>query len=656
MDHRAADTPWRKLFRVYLASGLGAGLTYLAVLPLLGARWTLGGTAILFVAMGIASYLDFRHRERDAAIVFVGGVYLSTEWLVATTGGVHSANLIWLTLLPLMAATLLGIRAAVWMAAVDVATLLGIALAAPWLPHELEGPPISTVLGTLGGVSAVALHTLFGFTTIRSYQRVQSELLAAHDTALRAAASAEARHADLRAVLDNVAEGLLRVDLTGTILPGRSPVVDQWFGRVEDGAKIWDVLRPFGPHLANMIEFAWSDLAADVMPASVVLDQLPTQLERGGVTFGISFRPIGTPVSSVLVVIDDISEEVAVRAARARDADLLALFDRSLSDPTMVAQSLGELDALLRHASGLAETLARQGGHDPELRAALARDLHTFKGAAAMAGMQRISSFAHETEDLLAQKGEVSPHDLSTLVERWSEIDRRVARWMGRVNETSSVPRAELDAVLAELARRDHAAVLRRVQRWTWERVSTRLEGYAESAKRVALSLDKPEPRTAIDADQVLAPPSLSPLWAALAHAVRNAVDHGIESEEERERAGKDPRGELIFRAIERDLSLEVAIVDDGRGIDWKRVAQKAEKAGLPYGSEGELLEALFADGISTREQVSEISGRGVGMGALRETVRDLGGTLTVESEIGRGTTLRVCVPVASEEVEAAAA
>jgi two-component system chemotaxis sensor kinase CheA len=91
---------------------------------------------------------------------------------------------------------------------------------------------------------------------------------------------------------------------------------------------------------------------------------------------------------------------------------------------------------------------------------------------------------------------------------------------------------------------------------------------------------------------------------------------------------------------------VSVELSDDGRGIDFEKVRQKAKSSGLPHATEAQLLDALFADGITTADHATELSGRGVGMGALRAAAQALGGSATLQSKPGRGTTLRVRVPV----------
>jgi two-component system chemotaxis sensor kinase CheA len=128
-----------------------------------------------------------------------------------------------------------------------------------------------------------------------------------------------------------------------------------------------------------------------------------------------------------------------------------------------------------------------------------------------------------------------------------------------------------------------------------------------------------------------------APFWAAFAHAVRNAVDHGVEQPEAREAAGKPRVGTLRMSTAVQGEELVVAIEDDGAGVPWELVRAKAAARGLPHTTRDELVEALFADRLSTRDHVTTLSGRGVGLGAVREAIRKLGGRVEVDSLPGRG-------------------
>jgi two-component system chemotaxis sensor kinase CheA len=135
-----------------------------------------------------------------------------------------------------------------------------------------------------------------------------------------------------------------------------------------------------------------------------------------------------------------------------------------------------------------------------------------------------------------------------------------------------------------------------------------------------------------------------------LTHLVRNAVDHGMETMEERQATGKPLISTISLRAASRGGHIHIEVKDDGRGLNRERILQKAIQRGLvPPGSrpsEEELNLLIFEPGFSTVEQVSDLSGRGVGMDVVRQNVRALGGRIEVESQPGKGTTIRLVLPL----------
>ena len=136
-----------------------------------------------------------------------------------------------------------------------------------------------------------------------------------------------------------------------------------------------------------------------------------------------------------------------------------------------------------------------------------------------------------------------------------------------------------------------------------------------------------------------------------LLHLVRNAVDHGIETPEERKRAGKDPVGTIRLSATQSSGRLYVQVEEDGRGIDLEKVRQRAVERGLVAEMVAEdlpaerICELIFEPGISTRDEVTEVSGRGVGMDAVKRGVESLGGSVTLANRPGAGTLAEIELP-----------
>jgi two-component system sensor histidine kinase and response regulator WspE len=151
----------------------------------------------------------------------------------------------------------------------------------------------------------------------------------------------------------------------------------------------------------------------------------------------------------------------------------------------------------------------------------------------------------------------------------------------------------------------------------------------------------------------------LDKLEAPLSHLVRNAIDHGIESPDERIAAGKPPGGTIILEARHRAGMLQILITDDGRGIDVERLRARAiERDLVPRHvaerlTESEVMEFMFLPGFSTRQRVTEISGRGVGLDVVQSMVKAVGGGVRVSSQAGRQTVFTLQLPITMSVVRA---
>jgi len=137
-----------------------------------------------------------------------------------------------------------------------------------------------------------------------------------------------------------------------------------------------------------------------------------------------------------------------------------------------------------------------------------------------------------------------------------------------------------------------------------------------------------------------------------LTHLVRNALDHGLESTAEREEKGKPATGQLLMRARNIGETLRIDVVDDGGGIDPDAVGQRALERGLidqetfDGMSVADKQALIFMPGFSTAETVSEVSGRGVGMDAVQSTIRELGGRIEIDSQVGQGSCISLFLPL----------
>jgi two-component system, chemotaxis family, sensor kinase CheA len=177
------------------------------------------------------------------------------------------------------------------------------------------------------------------------------------------------------------------------------------------------------------------------------------------------------------------------------------------------------------------------------------------------------------------------------------------------------------------------------------------LEPFPRLVRDLARDLDK-RIRFDVEGDEIELDRSiLDEIGQPLLHLIRNAADHGIERPEQRVAAGKPEEGRILLSASRERNSVALRLSDDGRGIDREAILARARRQGLidgvPEGlSDDLLLRVLARPGFSTAEAVSGVSGRGVGVDVAVTRVRALGGTIEVRSELGRGTTFTIRVPL----------
>ena len=368
---------------------------------------------------------------------------------------------------------------------------------------------------------------------------------------------------------------------------------------------------------------------------------MPKKLDVAERHYALEYKPIfeKEALQGVLLVATDLTEQLERLRRDAEQREVIGIFERLMRDRSGFVDFFQECDALVTSVVG-----GEGDGSTSMLRA-----LHTLKGNCALFGVTSVAGVAHELESCILEEGSPPSVRISELSAAWHKVSERVSRLLGN----SSEPIVEVlhvefqhlaDAVLAGLP---HAEIAERLEQLKHERVVLRLRRAAEQAQALAPRLGKAELKVEISTSDELRFPAArwAPFWAAFVHVVRNAVDHGIEPVAERRLAGKPDSGTLRFSARAEAGQFTIEITDDGRGIDWERLRSRARERQLPHELESDLIDALFMDGVSAATAVTQISGRGIGMGAVRAATRALAGDVRLSSSTGQGTTLRFVFP-----------
>ncbi len=455
----------------------------------------------------------------------------------------------------------------------------------------------------------------------------------------------DAKNRDMRLLLDNVQQGFLTIDRQGHLAQERSAAVDVWFGAPAPSATFFDYLASKSPDFAKAARVGWDEVISDVMPLELTLDQMPHRLRLGDTHLRVEYRPIGAtePHERFLVIVTDVTTEVEREQAESERREAMAVFERVLVDRA-------GCESFFEEGSQIVELLARRACD----LAAGKRMLHTLKGNASLYGLFGVAAMCHELEDRVAETGELPPPSAyRALVARWGRLTSEIEKLLGRHASTIEIDDAQYAALLAAVQTGESKKeLLRKVRALRLEPTAKRLKHFAEQAERVAQRLDKDVQVHVEDHGVRLSAKKWSTFWGSFIHAVRNAIDHGIEPAEARMAVGKPASGALTLSTFEETDRVVVEVSDDGRGIDWDAVATRATAAGLPARTLDDLQRALFSDGLSTATAVTDVSGRGVGMGTLLEGVRSLGGDIAVVSEPGKGTRLRMTFPIGSPSID----
>lgn len=522
--------------------------------------------------------------------------------------------------------------------------LLARPVAFPGDRWELRGAPTRAYLAArhgaapflgLGAVLFVSGFLVFAFRQQR-LQKAKVEQQVEERTAELAA-----RTRDMRRVLDHVDAALMTVDYEGKMASEASAALERWFGTREGAGDVVAYLGRSAPTTAEYIGLGLEQLKDDFMPPEVTLAQMPQRLSKGDHTYEIEYIPFEDEVGpKLLMVASDITARIEAELAQARQRQLLRIFDRILEDRE------GFLD-FFADTGRLVADLVESKESDPTL---VARHLHTVKGNCGFFDLDTVAGICHRIEDRLAEDGGLpTAEELLELAHEWRQVSDDLGRFIGEDDARAiQVSEEEYEQVLqAVLAEQDPGQIHALIQGWRDERVAVQFARIAGRATKLASRLGKGE-LVVEQAHHDLRLPRepLLPFWSNLVHVIRNAVDHGLESPDERAAAGKSAQPKLRLTARSDEQGVHVEVADDGRGIDFDKLIAKAQANGTKFEHPEDL---LFVDGLSSRDTASDTSGRGVGMAAVKASVEDLGGHIDVHTIAGKGTRFRFEFPKLDE-------
>jgi two-component system chemotaxis sensor kinase CheA len=395
-------------------------------------------------------------------------------------------------------------------------------------------------------------------------------------------AALTARNGEMRLVLDTIDQGLVTLKMDGTLGAERSAIFDRWFPGGETRAPLWSRISPNDDFAADL-KVAWEAVAEGALPLELTTEQLPKRIVRGRQHLSLAFHPIfggeGQRPTGMLLVVSDITAQVEGLLLEAEQREFLQIFERVMRDK-------GGFVEFFEEASALADELACR---PPEDDSVLVRKVHTLKGNAGIFGVRSIAELCHSLETRAAEAGVIAMREaLPSLVSRWSAFAERVAPLIAKDDKGVQISPTDLDLII-QLAERQspHAEIAMHVERLKWEPTQIRFCRVAEYVHVLATKFGKDVSVTIEDNGVRMSQERWAPFWGTFVHAVRNAVDHGIEPPDER---GSKPReGRVMLRSEESPTGYVITISDDGRGIDWNAIRRRVAERGMNASADEDL-------------------------------------------------------------------
>jgi two-component system chemotaxis sensor kinase CheA len=471
----------------------------------------------------------------------------------------------------------------------------------------------------------------------------------------------------MKALLDSLSQGFFIFDERGQVLDVSSKACEHTLEITPDGRNIWDVLKLPEAKVQGFQRWM-TTLFSEMLPFADLAPLGPdTYQHTQGLNISLEYFPLRNDdnrIDGVVVMATDITNLVEARRQAAVEKQHAEMIIHLVKNKDQVGRFLRESNVLLAELNSMLHAY-------PVNVDVVFRCLHTLKGGAGMLSVRSISEACHEAETELSNyKEHRGLEAANTLQAKCSQVKdslegfKEQAKEILGVNAMSSerqleISTADFDHLLESVGQLPGGKSL--ANEWaaklSQEPIVSFFRPYDETAEKIALKQDKKlRPMTFINGDLKVVPEVYGPLFASFVHAFRNAVDHGLESPEERAAQGKNEAGEIrvSFELLSQPERLKISVQDDGRGIDptvirTKMLAKLADQPAALRKLAGEddhqILQHVFDSQFSTKESISELSGRGVGLDALKSEALALGGTAWVTSVRGQGSIVTVEVP-----------
>jgi len=482
------------------------------------------------------------------------------------------------------------------------------------------------------------------------------------------------RERSLRNLLNNAGQGFLTFGEDLLIDPEYSLECRNIFDREIGELSFPALLGEFDPEqkqfLENILTRIWQE--KDPARRNLYFPLLTDELVINNRCIHIDYKIINPTehcqtMEKFMVLLTDITEKRSLQSQMETERNILKMVVKVVVQYSDFTEMVREFTHF--HEQKMGELLVR----DDSLKAKLLdlyREIHTFKGNFSQLGLIHIVKRLHEAETkltaMIKNADNISLNEVRMFLEslqlsKWMHDDLAILEEIlgeafFKQEDTIAIDKSKLldieKKMLALLSPVECKLLLPEVRKLRFKPFKDLLNSYSEYVVDIAERYDKLITAFEIEGDDFSADTEqYHDFSRSLIHVFRNIVDHGIETVDERTLAGKEEFGQIHCRLDLHKDRIELMIRDDGAGIDLDEMRERALEKGLfdeetlQAMSEEEVIELIFRDEFSTKQFVTELSGRGIGLSAVKYEVEKLGGTIRVDTTVGEGTTFYFELP-----------
>ena len=470
----------------------------------------------------------------------------------------------------------------------------------------------------------------------------------------------------VKALLNNADQGFLSFGMDLIVDKEYSSVCKKIFKKEVSHSCIVDLLYDKNSSKKEFFAQTLKSLLneSNKLKIKTIISLLQSEFVINKKTINIQYKIIDG--NKFMLILTDITAKKLLEKKINRERNILKMIVAVVSDSEEFFELIHDFEKFITTQDILVDSEKTPLHNATELY----RTIHTFKGLFSQKEMSNMVNNLHKIETSFSEtilNQACTNKDLKTILDNsdfsnWLEKDVAIINDIlgdellsqrGKIvvkEETIS----QIEKKIIQIAKKhndsdDIKSVAEDIKSLKSRTLDSMFSSYVKLVDQLSVRLEKSIYPLKIVVDKELkVADNIKPFIKSLIHVFRNSVDHGIESAEIREEIGKDEIGSIVCTVKQENSNLYITIADDGAGIDIEKIIKKAISLGIDIDNfnEKELEALIFSDQLSTKDEVSKISGRGVGMAAVKSEIEKLGGLIKINSQKNIGTTFEFVVPI----------